>query len=109
MYEVKALRSFEHGTARKRGERFPVATRLHAEMLEGKRLVEIVGKAGEEGAAGLPESFTAQLLERNAAEVVAWAGTVGDPAQLAEALSAEQAGKARKSVLAAIESALQPE
>lgn len=53
-----------------------------------------------------PPSFTPDLLDRNAPEVIAWAGDVCDRDQLQSALAAEREGKGRKGVIEALEKAL---
>lgn len=106
MIEVKAVRKFAHGgeTLRK-GDTLKLGSKRQAEALEAKGLVKIVREAKGD-AAGNPPKFTPELLDRNAQEVVAWAGDIGDREQVQAALEAEQAGKGRKSVIEALEKAL---
>ena len=105
MIEVKAIRKFEHGGTRRTGDTFKVGNKRQADALEARGLVEIVGEAKPDPA-GNPPAFSPDLLDRNAPDVIAWAGDVGDPAQLKAALSVEKSGKGRKGVIKALESAL---
>lgn len=106
MIEVKAVRKFVHGgeTLRK-GDTLKLGSKRQAEALEAKGLVKIVGEAKAEPA-GNPPKFAPELLDRNVQEVIAWAGDIGDPAQLKAALAAEKSGKGRKGVIEALEAAL---
>jgi len=58
------------------------------------------------GAGGPPAADHAALLSQNAPEIIAAIAEITDPALLPSLLAAEQSGKARKSVLEAIQAAI---
>lgn len=58
------------------------------------------------GAGEPPVADHTALLSQNAPEIIAALGEIADPALLSSLLTAEQSGKARKSVLEAIQTAI---
>ncbi len=106
MYEVKAIASFDHHGGRKVGDTFRVGSKRHAAELEKKGLVRVIGETEDAGDHSKPPAFSPELLERNAPEIIAWAGDVRDVDQITAALTAEREGKARKGVIEAFEKAL---
>lgn len=107
MYEMKALRSFEHGGSIKRGQTFQVATKKAADALEKAKLAQLLGEVEDEKPAPTRvEIDAAALLDQNAATVVAAIGKGVAPDVLAAALAAEKAGKDRKTVVEALEAAV---
>lgn len=114
MIEVKALKGLEHGGTIKRGEVFSVATRAHADLLVGKRLVEEVESASPVGGDqssvdGAHGSEAASLVSGNAADVIARVKVATDRQLLHEGLIAEEAKgeAARKTVLEALQVAIE--
>lgn len=107
MIEVKAARKFTHGgETYRRGDKLELRDQRHADALVAKGLVNGSPNRSEPKPGVAPPAFTPELLNRNAPEIIAWAGDIGDDDQLQAAISAERDGKARKGVLDALEKAL---
>lgn len=106
MYQMKALTSFDHHGSLKAGDTFKVGLKRHADELEKRGLAKIIGETDDAAANSKPPKFSPDLLDRNAPEIIAWAGAVEDVEQVAAALEAEREGKGRKGVIEAFEKAL---
>lgn len=104
MYEVKALASFDHHGNRRVGDQFNVGSKRQAEELAEKGLVEVVGElAGQET---MEKSAAEKLVEGTASDVIASLTGNQDKDLLQALLAAERAGKNRKTVIDALESAV---
>lgn len=104
MIQVEALRGFEHGGRRLRGDTFLVSDQ-HAEELKARKLVRLTTPVPPTAPTG--SGFDAgTFVAQNAADVLVDLEKVVDAAELASILAAEKAGKDRKSVVEAIEAAI---
>jgi len=104
MTKVMALCSFEHGGRRPRDVEFEVNAQ-HAKLLVARGLVSLVGDSAADGSTITSGS---DLVDQNAADVIAALSSVTEVGVLGEALAAEQSKgeKARKTVLEALAGAI---
>lgn len=101
MPKVTAIQSFEHGESIKRGDQFVVSDSI-AKQLEGKKLVFINADVATQS----EPSAAQQLVSGTAAESIALVEKTLDGDVLREAMKVESEGKSRKTVLDALQTAL---